>query len=113
MIARAELESDQITFHKPITQTLHAKPTTMTHATQPSLTLPFLLIDKENKAYINKSGGVAIVSQCLNSCHPETVAAALTTLMFLVTPQSKPGECGITCIECIVGKWESIRTDMK
>ncbi|KAK3886185.1 hypothetical protein Pcinc_009645 [Petrolisthes cinctipes] len=49
-----------------------------------------LALDKENKAYINKSGGVAIVSECLNSHHPDIVAAALTTLMFLVTPQSKP-----------------------
>ncbi|KAK4322612.1 hypothetical protein Pmani_006643 [Petrolisthes manimaculis] len=49
-----------------------------------------LALDKENKAYINKSGGVAIVSECLNSQHPDIVAAALTTLMFLVTPQSKP-----------------------
>lgn len=48
-----------------------------------------LALDTENKAYINKSGGAAVLSECLASQCPDTLAAALTTLMYLVTPQAK------------------------
>lgn len=50
-----------------------------------------LCLDKENKEYILSHGGVEpVTSLLLNSHHEETVLNAITTLMFLVTPQSKP-----------------------
>lgn len=49
-----------------------------------------LCLEKENKDYIIQNDGVALVTACLSSDNEETVISAITTLMFLVTPQSKP-----------------------
>ena len=47
--------------------------------------------DPDNKEHILHCNGVKIVASCLSSSDEETVLSAITTLMFLVTPQSKPG----------------------
>jgi len=52
--------------------------------------IPFF-IDIENKDYILHCGGVRIVAACLSSHDEDTVLSAISALMFLVTPQSKPG----------------------
>lgn len=57
---------------------------------QVSKFIPFF-IDIENKDYILHCGGVRIVAACLSSHDEDTVLSAISTLMFLVTPQSKPG----------------------
>jgi hypothetical protein len=57
---------------------------------QESKFIPFF-IDIENKDYILHCGGVRIVAACLSSHDEDTVLSAISTLMFLVTPQSKPG----------------------
>jgi len=53
--------------------------------------IPFF-IDTENKDYILHCGGVRIVAACLSSHDEDTALSAISTLMFLVTPQSKPGK---------------------
>lgn len=48
-----------------------------------------LALDFENKAYIIQQGGIALLTKCLSVKQEELILSALTTLMFLVTPQSK------------------------
>lgn len=48
-----------------------------------------LALDLENKAYIIQQGGIARLAKCLSVKQDELILSALTTLMFLVTPQSK------------------------
>ncbi|KAG7158799.1 Armadillo repeat-containing protein 7-like [Homarus americanus] len=54
-----------------------------------------LSLDQENKSYIIKNDGVALIRGCLSSPEESTVISAIVTLMFLVTPQSKAvvGNC--------------------
>lgn len=47
-------------------------------------------LDKSNKQFILGKSGVQLVINCLSSSEEETVVSAITTLMFLVTPDSKP-----------------------
>lgn len=47
--------------------------------------------DKNFKEYICKNGGIPRVINCLSSKREETVLSAVTTLMFLVYPESKAG----------------------
>ncbi|XP_046586529.1 armadillo repeat-containing protein 7 [Neodiprion lecontei] len=49
-----------------------------------------LCLDPQNKDYIIHSHGVQAVSSLLTSSDEETVLSAITTLMFLITPFSKP-----------------------
>ena len=48
-----------------------------------------LCLDKDNKEYILGNDGVKQVLTCLSNSNEETVLSAITTLMFLVTPESK------------------------
>lgn len=48
-----------------------------------------LALDDENRDYILHNNGVHIISSCLSSSKEETVISAITTLIFLVTPESK------------------------
>jgi len=48
-----------------------------------------LVLDKTNKEYIIKNGGVQFVINLLSSDVEEIVLSAVTTLMFLVTPATK------------------------
>ncbi|KAG0730548.1 Armadillo repeat-containing protein 7 [Chionoecetes opilio] len=50
-----------------------------------------LALDVENKQYILKNGGVAVLCECLLTGDEAVVISAITTLMFLVTPESKAG----------------------
>ncbi|KAJ9591448.1 hypothetical protein L9F63_002054 [Diploptera punctata] len=61
-----------------------------------------LVLDPENKEYILHCNGVKIVSSCLSSCDEETVLSAISTLMFLVTPQSKPEITSPTILSCMI-----------
>lgn len=49
-----------------------------------------LCLDPENKDHIIHSRGPQIIASLLTSSDEETVLSAITTLMFLVTPVSKP-----------------------
>lgn len=48
-----------------------------------------LALDLENKSYILKNGGVSFLYECLLAEDEATLTSAITTLMFLVTPESK------------------------
>ncbi|XP_068223407.1 armadillo repeat-containing protein 7 isoform X2 [Palaemon carinicauda] len=48
-----------------------------------------LCLDVENKSYILQNGGVHLLTECLMSEDESTVISSITSLMFLVTPQSK------------------------
>lgn len=49
-----------------------------------------LALDKENKEHLLASDGVELITECLSSANEDTLVSAITTLMFLVTPESKP-----------------------
>ncbi|XP_002166272.3 armadillo repeat-containing protein 7 [Hydra vulgaris] len=48
-----------------------------------------LCLDVINRDHILKNGGIEIITGCLSSSNEETVLNAITTLMYLVTPDSK------------------------
>ncbi|XP_069981351.1 armadillo repeat-containing protein 7 [Penaeus vannamei] len=66
-----------------------------------------LALDQENKAYILRQGGVALLAGCLLSQHESVVLSAITTLMFLVTPESKRDITSDKVIEQILQRAES------
>ncbi|KAK7100911.1 armadillo repeat-containing protein 7-like [Littorina saxatilis] len=59
-------------------------------------------LDKENKAHILENGGVPLVIKCLSSASEETVMSAITTLMYLVTPQSQAEITSLPVVECML-----------
>lgn len=61
-------------------------------------TICFSFVDLENKLYILKNGGVALLYECLLVEDEAVVISAITTLMFLVTPESKSGECDLMAL---------------
>ncbi|KAG8234663.1 hypothetical protein J437_LFUL006552 [Ladona fulva] len=61
-----------------------------------------LCLDPENKEYILNCGGVRLVASCLSTRNVEALMNAITTLQFLITPESK---AEITCpeiVDCMV-----------
>lgn len=48
-------------------------------------------LDKLNKQYLVENDGVELAVKCLSSANEETVLSAITTLMYLTTPQTKKG----------------------
>ncbi|XP_042240789.1 armadillo repeat-containing protein 7-like isoform X2 [Homarus americanus] len=63
-----------------------------------------LSLDQENKSYIIKNDGVALIRGCLSSPEESTVISAIVTLMFLVTPQSKADITGTEVVQQILVK---------
>ncbi|XP_060544687.1 LOW QUALITY PROTEIN: armadillo repeat-containing protein 7 [Pantherophis guttatus] len=61
-----------------------------------------LCLDKINKDYILEAGGVSAVVSCLASANEETVLSAVTTLMYLSTPQSRQEITTLPVIECML-----------
>lgn len=61
-----------------------------------------LCLDKENKDYIIGSGGIAQIISCLTSHDEETVLSTITTLIFLITPQSKPEITSEPVLRCML-----------
>ena len=49
-------------------------------------------LDKLNKEYLVENDGVELAVKCLSSENEETVLSAITTLMYLMTPQTKKGK---------------------
>ncbi|KAK3926162.1 Armadillo repeat-containing protein 7 [Frankliniella fusca] len=58
--------------------------------------------DPENKEYIIHNNGITAVATCLSSPNEQTVLSAIATLMFLITPESKPFITSVEIIECMV-----------
>ncbi|XP_062826669.1 armadillo repeat-containing protein 7 isoform X1 [Anolis carolinensis] len=61
-----------------------------------------LCLDKINKDYIVEADGVSAVVNCLSSSNEETVLSAITTLMYLTTPQSRQQITALPVIECML-----------
>nr|XP_032648843.1 armadillo repeat-containing protein 7 isoform X1 [Chelonoidis abingdonii]XP_032648844.1 armadillo repeat-containing protein 7 isoform X1 [Chelonoidis abingdonii]XP_032648845.1 armadillo repeat-containing protein 7 isoform X1 [Chelonoidis abingdonii]XP_032648846.1 armadillo repeat-containing protein 7 isoform X1 [Chelonoidis abingdonii] len=61
-----------------------------------------LCLDKTNKDYILEADGVAPVINCLSSSNEETVMSAVTTLMYLTTPQSRQQTTALPVVECML-----------
>ncbi|XP_059151864.1 armadillo repeat-containing protein 7-like isoform X2 [Physella acuta] len=59
-------------------------------------------LDKEFKQHILNSGGVDLIVKCLSRPLENTVMSAITTLMFLVTPQSKAEITILPIVECML-----------
>ncbi|PSN54386.1 Armadillo repeat-containing protein 7 [Blattella germanica] len=56
----------------------------------------------ENKEYILHCNGVQLISSCLSSPNEETVLSAITTLMYLVTPESKQEITSPPILDCML-----------
>ncbi|XP_061472111.1 armadillo repeat-containing protein 7 isoform X1 [Rhineura floridana] len=61
-----------------------------------------LCLDKINKDYILEANGVAAVVSSLSSSNEETVMSAVTTLMYLTTPQSRQQITALPVVECML-----------
>ncbi|NWX84059.1 ARMC7 protein, partial [Nothoprocta ornata] len=61
-----------------------------------------LCLDKANKEYILEANGVESVINCLSSPNEETVMSAVTTLMYLSTPQSRRQTTALPVVECML-----------
>ncbi|CAH3037102.1 unnamed protein product [Porites lobata] len=58
-------------------------------------------LDKENKQHIIDNGGISLVVNCMSSSNEETVLSAITTLMFLTTPQTQPEITSEAIVDCM------------
>ncbi|XP_022795414.1 armadillo repeat-containing protein 7-like isoform X2 [Stylophora pistillata] len=58
-------------------------------------------LDKENKQHIVENGGIPLVINCLSSSNEETVLSAITTLMFLTTPQTQEEITSEPVVDCM------------
>ncbi|XP_015762518.1 PREDICTED: armadillo repeat-containing protein 7-like [Acropora digitifera] len=56
---------------------------------------------KEIKQHIVDNGGLSLVINCLSSSNEETVLSAITTLMFLTTPQTQDEISSQEVVECM------------
>ncbi|NWQ58823.1 ARMC7 protein, partial [Neopipo cinnamomea] len=61
-----------------------------------------LCLDKTNKEHILEANGVEPIINCLSSPNEETVVSAVTTLMFLTTPQSRHQTTALPVVECML-----------
>jgi len=61
-----------------------------------------LCLDKTNKDYILEASGVEPIINCLSSSNEETVMSAVTTLMYLTTPQSCQQTTPLPVVECML-----------
>lgn len=61
-----------------------------------------LCLDKANKDYILEASGVEPIINCLSSSNEETVMSAVTTLMYLTTPQSRQQTTALPVVECML-----------
>lgn len=66
-----------------------------------------LALDLENKQYILKNGGVGLLYECLLMDDDSVVISAITTLMFLVTPESKSEITSIKVLKQMLNRAKS------
>lgn len=59
-------------------------------------------LDKEIKRHILDNGGVQLIVKCLSRPVENTVMSAITTLMYLVTPESKSEITAVPIVECML-----------
>lgn len=58
--------------------------------------------DKDNKKHILENGGIKLIIKCLSRYTEETVLSAITSLMYLVTPESKMEITCVPVVECML-----------
>ncbi|XP_068675050.1 armadillo repeat-containing protein 7-like isoform X3 [Montipora foliosa] len=58
-------------------------------------------LDKEIKQHIIQNDGISLVINCLSSSNEETVLSAITTLMFLTTPQTREEITSDAIVDCM------------
>ncbi|XP_039295515.1 armadillo repeat-containing protein 7 isoform X1 [Nilaparvata lugens] len=61
-----------------------------------------IVLDPETKEYVIANGGIEAVSRCLSSKDEQTVESSITTLMYLVTNESKPAITSPQIIQCML-----------
>ncbi|GIY75015.1 armadillo repeat-containing protein 7 [Caerostris extrusa] len=61
-----------------------------------------LALDKHFKQMIHNRGGITSIINCLSNEREETVLSAITTLMFLVSPESKEDITTASVIDCML-----------
>lgn len=61
-----------------------------------------MLLDPLNKEYILRNRGVELLSSLLNSADESIILSVITSLMFLVTPNSKKDITSPEIIECVL-----------
>ncbi|XP_060077742.1 armadillo repeat-containing protein 7-like [Ylistrum balloti] len=59
-------------------------------------------LDKRIKLQVIQHDGVKLVTACLSSPNEETVLSAITTLMYLTTPESKKDIMSLPVVECML-----------
>ncbi|XP_033736748.1 armadillo repeat-containing protein 7-like [Pecten maximus] len=59
-------------------------------------------LDKKIKQQILQHDGVKLVTSCLSRPNEETVLSAITTLMYLTTPESKKEITSLPVVECML-----------
>ncbi|CAG5132561.1 unnamed protein product [Candidula unifasciata] len=59
-------------------------------------------LDKDFKQHIINSGGIDLVIRCLSRSEEQTVMSAVTTLMYLSTPESKQAITVLPVVECML-----------
>ncbi|PVD22912.1 hypothetical protein C0Q70_16172 [Pomacea canaliculata] len=59
-------------------------------------------LDEQNKDHILKNDGVAMIIKCLSSSNEDTVLSAITTLIYLVTPESQSEITALPVVECML-----------
>eukprot|EP00794_Sanderia_malayensis_P005580 gene5580-6269_t len=58
-------------------------------------------LDENNQKIIIENGGVDLVTGCLSSSNEETVLNAMTSLIFLITPETKSSIITPAVVECM------------
>lgn len=66
-----------------------------------------LALDLENKSYIIQNNGVPLLCGCLSLEEESITISVITTLMFLVTPQSKPEITATEVVKQMLRKTDS------
>ncbi|CAL1530339.1 unnamed protein product [Lymnaea stagnalis] len=64
-------------------------------------------LDKVLKQHIIESGGIELIIKCLSRPQENTVMSAVTTLMYLTTPQTKSAITILPVVECMLRFSES------
>ena len=59
-------------------------------------------LDKDNKRHILDNDGIKLIIKCLSRPNENTVMSAMTTLMYLVTPDSKSEITSLPVVECML-----------
>lgn len=69
--------------------------------------------DKDNKKHIIDNGGIDLVIKCLSRQTEETVLSAITTLMYLITPETKSDILTLPVVECMLRLSDSASSRLK